>query len=110
MAIHVRLDQYFAAERHRLGRALSRVPDPDEVEPMGMTVTGRQRMNAGTSVIVARQDHVLDAVIALHVEHVVTEGGFVEGCAMVWIAREQRTPDPFAGRCEEIRRIAAGRG
>ncbi len=105
------VDQDLAAKLHGLCHRGADVFDPHEVEPVRMAMRAAigERMKAGARVIVARQDHVLAGVLAVLIEHLVTEQRAIARLA-VRILGQYRTPDPLAGIGQHVRRIAATGG
>ena len=107
MAINPRLDQHAATERHDLCRHLGRIFDAYEIQPVGMGIwpVRGQRIHARARITVGREHEVLDAVGSGQLEDFVVEQGLVESRIGVRIAGDQRAPNPFSGRRQDVGRI-----
>src|ERR1039457_2679971 len=67
-------------------------------------------MNSGARIAFGRKNHMLETVVARQIKYVVAEDAFVELRGTLRILRKQRTPNPLAGRRQEIPGITTARG
>ena len=75
MAINSRLDQYATTERHDLCGHLDRIFYTYVIEPVGMSIgpISRQRIHARTSIVVGREQEMLDALASGQLEDFIVE-------------------------------------
>ena len=63
------------SERFHFGNRIGGTDDPQEIEPVRVKLgsSGRHRFQAGSSVIVGRQQDMLKAVVARQVKNLIAE-------------------------------------
>jgi len=77
---------------------------------MAMRRVALQIVRAGASIIIARQNQVLQAIVARRLEDVVVEELLIECSLGAGVLGVQRSPNPLACDRQVIRRVAAARG
>src|SRR5215831_7581103 len=101
----MRLDQYAASERARLPGRLGDVVHPYEIDPVWTRIVPRQRVDAGTCELLAREQQMLSPRTARQLKHLETENVLVERRGRIRIACHECGPDPLPRSCQHIRRI-----